>query len=47
MRNFTLPAHQHGPIGFLMYPYAETTQGHRDSFDPDTFSYRITSQEVA
>jgi transglutaminase-like putative cysteine protease len=46
-RDFTLPGQQDGPIGFLMYPYAETTQGHKDSLDPDTFSYRITSQEVA
>jgi hypothetical protein len=46
-RDFTLPGQQDGPIGFLMYLYAETTQGHKDSLDPDTFSYRITSQEVA
>ena len=46
-RDFTLPGQKDGPIGFLMYPYAETTQGHKDSLDPDTFSYRITSQEVA
>src|ERR1700730_10426512 len=46
-RDFTLPGQQDGPIGFLMYPSAETTQGHKDSLDPDTFSYRITSQEVA
>src|SRR3984893_1257847 len=46
-RASTLPGKQDGPIGFLMYPSAETTQGHKDSLDPDTFSYRITSQEVA
>ena len=46
-RDFTLPGQHDGPIGFLMYPYAEATQGHKDSLDPDTFSYRITSQEVA
>jgi hypothetical protein len=35
--------------GIAAHPtgYAETTQGHKDSLDPDTFSYRITSQEVA
>ena len=46
-RDFTLPGQQDGPIGFLMYPYAETPQGRKDSLDPDTFSYRITSQEIA
>jgi transglutaminase-like putative cysteine protease len=46
-RDFTLPGQQEGPIGFLMYPYAETTHGRKDSLDPDTFSYRITSQEIA
>ena len=46
-RDFTLPGQQDGPIGFLMYPYAETTHGRKDSLDPDTFSYRITSQEIA
>ena len=42
-----LPGQQDGPIGFLMYPYAETTQGRKDSLDPDAFAYRITSQQIA
>ena len=35
-----------GKIGFLMYPQAETAQGRRDSLDPDTFKYTITSREI-
>jgi transglutaminase-like putative cysteine protease len=46
-RDFTLPGQQDGPIGFLMYPYAETAQGVKDSLDPDAFAYSITSNEVA
>jgi hypothetical protein len=35
------------PVGFLMYPQAETG-GHRlDSLNPDTFRYEITSREIA
>ena len=45
-RDFTLPGQQDGPIGFLMYPYAEITQGHKDSLDPEAFSYTITSTEI-
>ena len=29
-----------------MYPQAETAQGRRDSLDPDTFKYTITSREI-
>jgi transglutaminase-like putative cysteine protease len=46
-RDFTLPGQQDGPIGFLMYPYAETAHGAKDSLDPDAFTYKITSNEVA
>ncbi len=35
-----------GKIGFLMYPHAETAQGRRDSLDPDTFKYTITTREI-
>jgi transglutaminase-like putative cysteine protease len=34
------------PIGFLMYPQAETGEGPKDSLDPDTFKYRISSREL-
>ena len=46
-RDFVLPGQQDGPIGFLMYPYAETAQGPKDSLDPETFSYAITAKEIA
>jgi transglutaminase-like putative cysteine protease len=45
-RDFTLPGQQDGPIGFLMYPYAETAHGNKDSLDPEAFSYTITSTEI-
>ena len=45
-RDFTLPGQQDGPIGFLMYPYAETAHGSKDSLDPEAFSYTITSTEI-
>jgi len=46
-RDFTLPGQQDGPIGFLMYPYAEITHGSKNSLDPENFSYTITSKEIA
>jgi len=41
-----LPGSKGAPIGFFMYPQAETDQGRLDSLDPDTFRYEITSREV-
>jgi len=42
-----LPAStQGGKLGFFMYPQAETAQGRRDSLDPDTFKYTITTREI-
>ncbi|HET9314921.1 MAG TPA: transglutaminase domain-containing protein, partial [Vicinamibacteria bacterium] len=35
-----------GKLGFLMYPQAETGPGRRDSLDPDSFKYTITSREL-
>jgi transglutaminase-like putative cysteine protease len=35
-----------GKLGFLMYPQSETAEGRRDSLDPDTFKYTITSREI-
>ncbi len=46
-RDFTLPDQKAGPIGFLMYPYAETAEGTEDSLDPASFAYTITSSEIA
>ena len=42
-----LPGSKGAPIGFLMYPQAETADGRIDSLDPDNFKYRIVSREIA
>ena len=34
------------PVGFLMYPQAETGDARRDSLDPDAFKYKIVSREL-
>jgi transglutaminase-like putative cysteine protease len=34
------------PLGFLMYPQAETSEGRVDCLDPDNFRYAITSREI-
>jgi len=39
-------ATQGGRLAFFMYPQSETAQGRRDSLDPDTFKYTITSREI-
>jgi transglutaminase-like putative cysteine protease len=41
-----LPGSGGGPLGFLMYPQAETADGRLDCLDPDTFKYEITSEEI-
>ncbi|HEY2822947.1 MAG TPA: transglutaminase domain-containing protein [Candidatus Acidoferrum sp.] len=41
-----LPGSTGAPIGFLMYPQAETNQGRLDCLDPDNFKYEITSREI-
>jgi len=43
----TLPGSKGGPIGFLMYPQAETAEGRLDCLDPDDFKYEIQAQEIA
>ena len=35
------------PVPFLMYPQGETDEGRKDSLDPATFRYTITSREIA
>ncbi|HEX3864254.1 MAG TPA: transglutaminase family protein [Stellaceae bacterium] len=45
-RDFTLPEQKTGPIGFLMYPYAETADGSEDSLDPAAFAYTISAKEI-
>jgi transglutaminase-like putative cysteine protease len=41
-----LPRSASGPLGFLMYPQAETSEGRIDCLDPDNFKYEITSAEI-
>jgi transglutaminase-like putative cysteine protease len=41
-----LPGSNGTPVGFFMYPQAETTDGRLDSLDPDNFKYEITSKET-
>ena len=41
-----LPGSTTPPVGFLMYPHAETNEGPLDSLDPDNFKYEITSKEI-
>jgi len=42
-----LPGSTGAPLGFLMYPQAETGGARLDCLAPDTFRYRITSREIA
>ena len=42
----TLPGSNGAPIGFLMYPEAETADGRLDPLDPDGFKYEIKSREI-
>jgi len=41
-----LPGSSGVPVGFLMYPQAETAAGRLDCLDPDNFKYEITSKEI-
>jgi transglutaminase-like putative cysteine protease len=41
-----LPGSDGTPVGFLMYPQAETNDGRLDCLGPDTFHYEITSRET-
>jgi transglutaminase-like putative cysteine protease len=41
-----LPGSKGAPVGFLMYPQAETADGRLDALDPDNFKYRIVSREI-
>jgi transglutaminase-like putative cysteine protease len=42
-----LPGSSGAPLGFLMYPQAETADGRLDCLDPANFKYEITSRENA
>jgi transglutaminase-like putative cysteine protease len=40
-----LAGSKRGPLGYFMYPQAETSEGRIDSLDPDAFRYVITVKE--
>jgi len=42
----SLPHAAQGPLGFLMYPQAETGAGRKDCLDPEAFRYKITAREL-
>ncbi len=42
-----LPGSKGAPVGFLLYPQAETAEGRLDPLDPDNFKYEITARELA
>ncbi|MGA3295763.1 MAG: transglutaminase domain-containing protein [Candidatus Acidiferrales bacterium] len=41
-----LPGSSGKPVGFLMYPQAETADGRLDCLNADTFKYEITAKEI-
>ncbi|MGE5336394.1 MAG: transglutaminase-like domain-containing protein [Gemmatimonadota bacterium] len=41
-----LPGSSSAPLGFLMYPQAETADGRVDALDPENFRYTLTSRAV-
>jgi transglutaminase-like putative cysteine protease len=41
-----LPGSSGKPVPFLMYPQGETDEGRKDSLEPTTFRYTITSKEL-
>jgi hypothetical protein len=45
-RDVVLPGWSGPPVGFLMYPQAETADRRLDSLEPDSFKYEITSREI-
>jgi transglutaminase-like putative cysteine protease len=42
-----LPGSSGAPVGFLMYPQAETAEGRLDCLYPGGFKYEITSREIS
>lgn len=41
-----LPGSSGKPVGYFMYPQAETSEGRLDSLDPNGFKYEIKSREI-
>jgi transglutaminase-like putative cysteine protease len=42
-----LPSSTAEPVAFLMYPQAETADTRKDSLDPASFKYQVTSREIS
>jgi transglutaminase-like putative cysteine protease len=42
-----LPGATRGPVGYLMYPQCETSEGRLDCLDPDNFKYTMSVREVS
>jgi len=42
-----LPGSAGVPVGFLMYPQAETSAGRLDCLDADSFHYEIIAKQIA
>lgn len=45
--DISLPGSSGKPLGFFMYPQAESSAGRLDCLDPDNFHYQIQAREVA
>lgn len=45
-QDVALPGSNGAPVGFLMYPQAETANGRLNCLDPGNFQYEIMSEEV-
>jgi len=41
-----LPNSAAKPLPFLMYPQGETAEGRKDSLEPESFRYTMTSKEI-
>jgi transglutaminase-like putative cysteine protease len=44
--DLALPGATRGPVGFLMYPQCETSEGRLDCLDPDNFKYTMATREL-
>jgi hypothetical protein len=44
--DIALPGSTAKPVGFLMYPQAQTDRGLLDSLDAANFKYEITAKEI-
>jgi transglutaminase-like putative cysteine protease len=45
--DLVLPGSSRGPVGFLMYPQAETSEGRLDCLDPENFKYTMSVRELS